>query len=94
MNQIAARLKEFEVTLENQQLDRLVQRASILYSEKQKSFEEPIKVSLAYAYNIMCCYLRACQYLGTFLLFLSPNHTSAYAEKSWANVHSRYDHEA
>ena len=91
MNQIAARLKEFEVTLENQRLDRLVQRASVLYSEKQKSFEEPITVSLACAHNIMCCCLRDCQYLDTFF---PPNHTSAYAEKSWANVHSWYDHEA
>ena len=51
MIQIAASLNEFEVTLENQQLDRLVQRASVLYGEKQKSFEEPITVSLACAYK-------------------------------------------
>ena len=45
MSQIAERLKE--VTLESQQVDRLVDGASSLYAEKETAVERPMMVGLA-----------------------------------------------
>ena len=45
MSQIATRLKE--LTLESQQVDRLVNGASRLYDEKEVSFERPPMVGLS-----------------------------------------------
>ena len=84
ISQLAARLKE--VTLESQQVDRLVNGASRLYDEKEISFERPLAVGLITLLISLTCW-EPISVSSYFSFFFSSKFTLlAEPEKPWTTI--------